>query len=366
MTAMPKVYKINTEQIDNHSIPEELAYDALPLKPVQDTFSLSSISPSTAEREILPLRPQLPFPAPEYLHFDPDLQADVQRVKGDYEALNKKARTVLETVEDLESTLTTATELGLTEEGRKHYLLLVLDLHNTVEEISNKHLDFISKQIHIDSEELEKLNLKKTEELKKYAEQVKAEETWSLFGSIAEYFSYALSLVTGVALISTGVGTLAGSFLIAAGGLGLANRVMKDTGAWESVVAYFVKSREAQEKIAHWISSSLFFVSMGLGLIGGLAAWQCGGLRLIDAAVGTEKAIEKLGIVAGVATAGIKVGKEWVTKQTMTTKSALKLIEGKLYLMQQSLQESSAEAKKVIEVMQGSTKQTREFISAFG
>lgn len=367
---MPKVYRIDVDEtaikkVQNTSVPEELAYDALP-KPARNIFSLSTIAPSTAEREIPPLRPQLPLPAPEYLHFDPDLQADVAAQKRNYAALNKLACTTLETTEDLETTVAAATSIGLTEEARKHYLLLVLDLHNTVEELSSKHLDFISKQIRLDTEELEKLNLKKTEELQKYAEKVKTEETWDLFASIAEYFSYALSLITGAALVATGVGALAGSFLIAAGGLGLANRILHDTHSWQSIVAYFTKSRQMQEKIGQWISSSLFFVSAGLGLIGGIAAWQCGGLRLIDAAVGTEKAIEKLGMVAGIATAGINVGKEWATKETMATKSALKLIEGKLFLMQQALQEESSEARKAIETMQTLTKQAKECISAVG
>jgi len=371
MSTMSKVYRIDTDEeaikrVHNTTIAEELAYEQIAPKPTRTPFTLSSIAPSDAEREIPPLRPQLPLPAAEYLHFDPELQADVTAVKKDYEALKKTAFTTLETVRDLEENLESASSVGFTEEVRKHFLLLVLDLHETVEELSAKHLNFISKQIHLDSEELEKLNLKKTEELKKYAEKVQNQETWSLFSTIAEYFSYAFSLITGAALMATGIGTLAGSFLIAAGGLGLANRVMSDTHAWQSIAAYFTQSQKMQEKISHWLSSSLFFVSVGLGLVGGIASWQCGGLRLIDAAVGTEKAIEKLGMAAGIATAGINVGKEWANKEMMSTRSALKLIEGKLFLMQQTLQEESSEAKKAIETMQALTKQTKECISAFG
>ncbi len=372
MTAMPKVYRINTEQedsikqIQNSSIAEQLAYDGLLAKPVQDLFSISSIAPSTTEREIPPLRPQLPLPAPEYLHFDPELQADVQLLARNNQALQKSIMTALEVVENLEETVKAAAANDLTEPERTHYLLLILDLHNTVEELSRKHLDFISKQIRFDSAELDKLNLKKIEEIQKHAEKLKKEETWSVFGTIGEYFSYALLWVTGGTLIAIGAGIVAGSFLIAAGGLGLANRVMSDIGAWQNIVAYFTKSREMQEKIAQWISSSLFFVSMGLGAIGGIATWQCGGLRLIDAAVGTEKAIEKVTIATAITTAGIKVGESWAGKETKKTEAALKLIEGKLTLMRQSLQETGSEAKKTIETMQILTKQTKEAISAFG
>jgi hypothetical protein len=369
---LSKVYKINAEQeeaikhIQNSSVAQQLAYDALSPKPVQDLVSLSSIAPSMAEREIPPLRPQLPLPAPEYLHFDPELQADVQALVRDYQALHKSAVTTLETVEDLEQKVEAATTSDISEEQRVHFLRLILDLHNTFEEISKKHLDFIGKQIRLDSAELDKLNLKKMEEMQKHAETVKSEDTWSFFGTIAEYFSYALSLVLGGALIATGAALVAGSFLIAAGGLGMANRVMNDIGAWQNVVAYFIKSREMQDKIAQWISSSLFFVSMGFGLIGGVATWQCGGLRLIDAAVGTEKAIEKLTVAAALATAGIKVKESWAGKETKTTEAALKLIEGKLTLMRHTLQETASEAKKTIETMQLVTKQAKEAISAFG
>ncbi|HEX2582752.1 MAG TPA: hypothetical protein VHL30_01400 [Chlamydiales bacterium] len=364
---MNKIYRINEDgRIQNSSVAQPIAYDALSPKPIQELGSLSTIASSNAEREIPPLRPQLPLPDPEYLHFDPELQADVQALVRDYQALQKSAMTALETVEDLEQKVEAATASDLTEEQRVHFLRLVLDLHNTFEEISKKHLDFIGKQIRLDSAELEKLNLKKTEEMKKYAELVKDEDTWSFFGTIAEYFLYALSLVLGGTLMATGAGLVASSFLIAAGGIGMANRVMHDTGAWQNVVAYFIKSREMQDKIAHWISSSLFFVSMGLGLIGGAATWQCGGLRLIDAAMGTEKTIEKLTVAATLANAGIKVREFWAGKETKTTEAALKLIEGKLTLMRQTLQETASEAKKTIETMQLLTKQAKEAISAFG
>ncbi len=370
---MPKVYKISSaahedaiKKLHNNTVPLPLAYDPLPTQAAQNLAAVSSIAPSTAQREIPPLRPQLKLPAPEYLHFDPALQDAMQEITRDYAALQNSTQIALETVADLEETVNAVATVDLTEPERVNYLLLILDLHNTVEELSMKHLDYISKAIRRDSEELDRLNLKKTEELQKYAEKIKDGETWSFFRSIAEYFGYALSLVTGAALIATGVGAVAGSFLIAAGGLGLANRIMNDTNAWQSIVAYFTKSREMQDNIAQWISGSLSVISLGLGLIGGVAAIQSGGLRLIDAALGTEKAIEKLGVVAAVAGAGFRVGESWTIKETKNTEAVLKVIEGKLFMMQQTLKQTSSEAKKTIETMQILTKQTKEAISAFG
>ncbi len=240
----------------------------------------------------------------------------------------------------------------------QHYFLTILAMHNNAEASSARHLDLIKETIQRSSNELDHLNLKKAEEVQKHAEVVTEEKTWSQFSAVAEYFSYALSLVTGTALVATGVGSVAGSFLIAAGGLGLANRVLVDTNGWKNLSAYFTKSIELQTTISQWTSSSFSFLSMGFGLAGGVFALQSGGLRLIDAALSTEKFIEKLTVITGLSTSTIHMGVTIKQKQISNALAVLQKIDGPLFEARQTLSENSQEAKAEVNLMQTITRQT--------
>jgi hypothetical protein len=305
------------------------------LNTIQSKLEVSTIEKMSFQEEVLPLRPKLPKPVVKYQESN-----QVQKKLDQITSLLKNATT------------------------KEHYVRIIIDLHNAMEEVSSKHLKLISDQIRRDSKKLEELNLKKTEELKKFAEKVKDDETWGFYGTVAEYFNYALSIATGAALITTGVGVVAGSFLIAAGGLGLGGRILDDTGAWDSIISYFVHSRTMQENISQMISSSLFFLSIGLGLIGGVHGLQTGSLRNLTQAVGAEKTIEQLSTIASITTAGMKTKIERNAKERQNTSARLTLIDGKLSLMQHFLQKASIEAKKNIDTIKTLTKLTKDAISA--
>jgi hypothetical protein len=310
------VYKIGSESdVEKLIIPQPIAYDPLPTKASSNFSTLSSIAPSTTQKKALPLRPELSLPA---------------------------------------------TESEVTE-TQKHFFLLVLELHKATEECFAEHLEFIRQQVHSDLAQLEQLNIKKTEELQKYAKTVTDQGTWSWLDSIAK-FVYALTLVGSAALLSGGLSSVPVYFLLAAGGLGL----LSDKNILESITAHFIKSREVQEKVAGLVSTSFVVLSMGLGLAGGIGTWQCNGLRLLDSAMGVSQTIEKIGIAMGLATAAIKLRESWANKETMLAAAALKLTEGEMFQLRKNLLQHSAESKKIIETMQFITEQTKQAHLAFG
>lgn len=264
--------------------------------------------------------------------------------------------------------LTQATAIGNSEAEpriKEAYLKVVLKLHALAEEVAGSHIGHISKQIRQDSAELEQLNLKKTEEIRKHVLEVSKDSTWSFLSNIFQYFLSTATIVLGGILVGTGVGATAGAFLIAAGGLGLLDRVAKDTGAYIAIASYFTKSLEMQQRIANWITTTILFATIGLGVTGGIMSSLSTGIEVARNSMTAVDAAKKVEIAIGLASAGVAVGKTHSDKQTAQIQKSLQLIEGRIFLMKQDLQRWGSEAKNTISMMQAISTQTRQSIAAF-
>ena len=115
------------------------------------------------------------------------------------------------------------------------------------------------------------------EELKaataRYSQSEREEKRWGVLQTVLQYFASASAIVFGVALVASGVGVAAGAFLIAAGGIGLANQIMTDTHAWEALVGFFTKNQELQTKIASRIQTGMVLLSSRCPSLE--APWPC-------------------------------------------------------------------------------------------
>ena len=248
---------------------------------------------------------------------------------------------------------------------KEAYQLLVIKLHNLAQEVASSHITHIQKQIRADSAELEQLNLKKTEEIRKHILENEKNSTWSFFSNIMQYFLSASTIVLGGIMIGTGVGAVAGAFLIAAGGLGLLDRIAKDTGAYMAIAGYFSKSQQMQEKIASWIATTVLFITIGLGMTGGIMSSMSTGLDAARASLTAIEAAKKAEIAIGLATGGIAVGKANSDNNTAQIQKSLQLIEGRIFLMKEDLRRNGSEAKSTIHMMQAISTQARQTVSAF-
>jgi len=300
-------------------------------KPVPAGIStISSIAPSTAPAQIIPLRPKLEPP----------------------------------TIDEQLAALYDRTENNTYAEVKENYLWIILNLHNMVEEISGEHIKYISDTIRRDTAELDKLNEKKTEELSKYALEVENQRTWNVFSEIAKAFLSAATLVVGGLMIASGVASVAGAFMIASGGLGLADTILTHTGAYEAIASHFAKSREMQQNIAAYISGTVLFMALGCGLVGGVLGFLSNGFEAARAGMDLVRAGEKVQLTAAIATGAINVARTWSAREAAALQKVLQTIEGRIFVMKQDLQHRASEAKDALQIMQSITKQTHEIGAA--
>jgi hypothetical protein len=262
-----------------------------------------------------------------------------------------------------------AHEIALSEanpEVKQSYLLTLVKLQQIVEEVAARHVKHMSHRIKNQSADLEALNAKKTEEIRKYALEVQKAETWSTFARVAQYFLSAASIVLGSMVVASGVGTVAGSCIIAAGGLSLVHQIGKDTNAFQSVLGYLVKSKELQQEISTWISSTILFATIGLGLYGGISGNLTQGIEAVSGTFNSVKAAQRVEFAIGLATAGSNTQKSYKELQASEIKKSLQILESKIFLIKQDLQKSANEGKLSIEFLQSIVQATRTSIAAFG
>ncbi len=228
---------------------------------------------------------------------------------------------------------------------------LINDVHKKSEEQAEVSVKLLGEQIKQDMADIEHLAAERQKALEEHAKDIKKRNTWGILGTVAQYVLSAATIALGIACVSTGVGAGPGALLIASGGLGLFNRVMNDTGAWKAVAAWFTKSEELQRKIAQGIDMGMFFLSLGLGIAGGVWAFKAGAF----AAAGALDADAKLNhIAAGIATAAggaeaaFKIGGAAVDNRIAKTDAKMKESDGQSNLDYEEVNENTRQAEKVI------------------
>ncbi|MES2274029.1 MAG: hypothetical protein V4487_07545 [Chlamydiota bacterium] len=254
------------------------------------------------------------------------------------------------------------------EPPKKHYMIDLLKAHQETERLTHKQSKLFETQVNLDTAELEKLSLEKEEALKKAAQEAATRDTWGVFATVAQYIAHAATIIVGIACIATGVGTAAGALLIASGGLGLLNRVMHDTHGWQAVVSWFTKSQELQIKIANQIEMGAFFLSLGLGLAGGIWAYKAGAFAAAAADVGKQGLIAKIGQVVTVGStvmgAGSRFGGSVSERRLAHHHARIKEIETQMTTNHQTIYQNSSDVEKMLETNQSIGEEIRKGISA--
>jgi hypothetical protein len=260
----------------------------------------------------------------------------------------------------------TVTNLNPPPEVQEAYLRAILKMQMIVEEISASEVRHHSTEIKLSMEEYDRLNAKKTEQIRQHALALQEQENCSFFCDIVNYFLTATTLVLGTVLVATGVAATAGFFLIAAGGLGLLDRIARDTGAYTTIVAYFTKSRQIQENVASWISSAVLFATIGMGLYGGIASTLNGGFEAARASLSVVDAVKKIEIAVSITSAGANAAKAWKENTIMQVRKSLQLIEGAMEIMKRDLEQEARRSKDTMDALFTITQSTRSMIANFG
>ncbi len=317
---------IDTEELRVRSL-QNIANAALPepIVPIRKTLSstdVSSIAPSHAEPSKPKFRPELPAPK-----------------KTESPAPAKAA----------------------------HYMIGILKAHQETERLTDKHTRLFETEVNADIAEIDRLSAEKQEALQAAAKETESRNTWGVLSTVASYIASASAIVLGIACVASGVGSAAGALLIASGGIGLANRVMHDTRGWEAVVSWFTKSEELQIKIAQKIEMGAFFLSLGLGLAGGIWAYSAGAFAAA-AETGRQTFMAKAGQIIGLGGAfmgaGSRLGGAIVERRIAHLYARIREIETRMTTNHQTIYQTSSDAEKMIDTTQTIGDEVRKAISA--
>ena len=221
-------------------------------------------------------------------------------------------------------------------------------------QIRSDQLNDLSTQIfdvdvQADSKRLQKLNEELRAAISQHMKSMRAEKPWGILKDVLEYFTAALSLVCGAALIITGVGTAAGALLIAAGGLALVNRIMSDTGSWKVLASYFTENHEMQIRIASRLEIGMFLLSLTLSLAGGALAFQTG----VIAEIATlDKAVKTLMLTSTLFNTGAQLAKASIKKKTSDMEAKIVRLSGDSTLLRNKMMKDTTNIEESQKVMQ--------------
>ncbi len=251
--------------------------------------------------------------------------------------------------------------------AKKHFMVGIIQAHQETERLTEKFSKQFESEVKADLAEIERLSAEKQEALQNAAKETESRNTWGVLSTVASYIASASAIVLGIACIASGFGTAAGALLIASGGIGLVNQVMHDTHGWEAVVSWFTKSEELQIKIAQKIEMGAFFLSLGLGLAGGIWAYSAGAFAAA-ASAGRQTMTAKIGQIIGIGGAfmgaGSRLGGAVVERRIAHLHARIREIETRMTTDHQNVYLSSSDAEKMIDSTQTIGDEVRKAISA--
>lgn len=236
----------------------------------------------------------------------------------------------------------------------KHVMIDVIKTHLETERLNDKAAKNFDGEISELLSDIKKLETEKEEALRNQAEATKSQKTWTILATIAQYVSSAGIFALGVATVAAS--PLAGGLLIASGLVGLGNQILHDTSLLDTIVSWWTKSEELQQKVARNIEMGMFFLQMGLGIAGGILAWRAGTL--------TQTGMERVVAGIGVATAAINLGMKYYEKTVADLQARLTEINGSITSNQQHMNTSNTEMTKMIETSESLAEEIKKGIKS--
>lgn len=222
-------------------------------------------------------------------------------------------------------------------------LIILLDKISKVErgllKVSSEELSRMHKQF-------EALYLEKTQKLKESIGRNQISHFWDLLKRIGACIVAAISTVLGIALVTTGAGTVVGGVMIACGVTTLANLALSEAGVWRWAAEKIAGDNEEKcNRIATLIPAAIGLLTFVGGAIGSGGATLFGQPQLLGFGQMTLTIVKTAADAAeGIATVG-----EGVTKARMHwTQADLNDLEGKLTLHQHHFETSTQELQKLL------------------
>lgn len=188
-------------------------------------------------------------------------------------------------------------------------------------------LDDVTTKSEIDANQKEATKLHE-EKVQKIKEKIKSEaesSNWGITISVFSWIGSLLGIITGIALIATGVGAVAGAMLLVGGVCTLGSQILEVTGGWDKIAQLLPDdTSEKKAAIKTWIQLAIAI----LGVIMGLAGGVLGGFTPISE--GMQFANAFMGGFVLMAMGVTQIGKGIVDKKVKDNQAAVKRSEIKL------------------------------------
>jgi len=233
----------------------------------------------------------------------------------------------------------------------KNYLLLVMHLHEAMENVVSDFTDRLEERSKKDLADLKVLREEKAKAIEEFAKESETREAWATLQTLGLYLTYAASLVIGTSLLNSGVAGPAGYLLIAAGGLGLGSAIARDTGVWDSIAAHFDKSQETQEHIAQALEFATALIPLGLGAIGASMAYP-------------TQASTTFGVISVVLSTTTRFGESLSNRKYTHLLAKLEELEREMMLVRESEKTDMNHLKETVNKAKTFASTLREMISA--
>ena len=246
-----------------------------------------------------------------------------------------------------------------------HYMWGILDLYSQIEKTAQLEGKICDRETKIALDHLVEIDKQKVEMLRQHAQSMKSKKSWSSFENVIQYVSFFSSLVIGSALL--GSAPVAGAFLIAAGGLGVFNRISSDLKIWEFVVSRFSASVDLQIKIASQIDTYCTYLATALSVAGTIGLYSVGALSQITYA-GRDKALQKFTEIIGYTSSSLQIISRVINyKMNWTQQSIraeLKKQETLSFCTRQEIQNNTSNLRRIIEFSEKISESVKQAIAS--
>jgi|GEM_PF-5512788 len=229
-----------------------------------------------------------------------------------------------------------------------HFMPSLIASHHKLEELTQQQAALLETEFDEGEKEIQELEQKNQDTLRKHAQAVAAKNTWGALSSAAQYILSGVGLFFGAALCQSAPVT--GGLLLTSGALGLSAQILHDTGATRSFLSWVMESEEEREKWASRIESGMLLISAGLGMAAGVSAYKAG---LLFAAQTFQSATTRIGAGIGIAaTIGkgvFEMGMAYEEKKKAHLEADLQITATDTDLIKQGLTSSGKGAQSLVE-----------------
>lgn len=193
--------------------------------------------------------------------------------------------------------------------------------------------------------------LKCIELLKNNSEALKSQEKWGAWQNVAEYVGYASAIILGVACWEVSVPTAL--FFMAAGVVGLVNRVGTDTSGWNHLAAYFKAEQKEQLLLAQKIESTLSTAAIALSvaaIASGMYFKTYEALATSSKDLIISKVSSFLNLAAGAVGAVSKTGESFYNKRALEIQADLEKLHAERSILSNDIQKDTGVIKRMFEL----------------